>query len=586
MNKNNRKNKPLFCSNNSKPKKEHSLSDQNLNVFQCDFIENVETKLIRTLIAIVYEHELEIIQHIQTFYSENEIKKKFSFIIDESGFERFRRYQGEITQSNLRHLLKIREATFTSWLHARWSIKSLHNRTFVNIIGSVKNFPEKSPRIKFWNAIMDYAENCKQEFTTELLLIFNENSKKFFNYEKISKLLNFHNAFLVQNFHYDKSFETFNKYFNLLIAIFLLRAKEISLDSSQLKCFKQKCYKLVFNTLVNQGKIKNYRKSEFEILFYSLLYININRQKKDEKSYERFELVDLSAKLSDEGYRYIFSETFTNDYSIKRISLKLRDLLEEMCIFVTPEAVIEKIDQYLKNWDREYHEHWQLLYPIHVESLLLLTLGFNIKSFQFFKDAELELWQLKEENKSMFIYRIDIDRHHLDLDAEYYLPFDFSENKGYIPKLAPLFHSDHTIITNQIKSGRWDRVKYLTQLYKCRLVHIFELLLTHNKHKNIAKQLRNKTDKINNRIVYIWKGLSNEVILELNRRFQDRQNLSKDEFLMKYYKNFYTHKYKPHLKKTEADCPNFWFWYKNNYLRERESLFNKLNRFYNKRFFN
>ncbi len=130
---------------------------------------------------------------------------------------------------------------------------------------------------------------------------------------------------------------------------------------------------------------------------------------------------------------------------------KLKNLLEEICVIKTPEAVISKIDQYLATWDRDYHEYWQLLYPIHVKDLLLFTLGFNIENFQFFEDAQLDMWQLN--GKNFFIYRIDIDRHHLDLDSEYHLPLDFSKDKGYIPKIAPLSHSDNTKITNQIKSG-------------------------------------------------------------------------------------------------------------------------------------
>lgn len=267
--------------------------------------------------------------------------------------------------------------------------------------------------------------------------------------------------------------------------------------------------------MVNQGQIKPYRKKEFDILFYSLLNININRRMNDNKSFERLELVDLSSKNSDEGYRYIFSESFQRDYSIRHICFKLRDLLEEKCVFETPEVAVKNIDEYLKIWNRDYHEYWQLLYPIHVKCLLLFTLGFNIENFQFFEDAKLELWKLKEENKKIFIYRMDIDRHHLDLDAEYYLPLDFSEIRGYIPKLAPLVHSDHTKLINQIKSGRWDNVKYITQLYKSRLVHLFELILSFNKYESLGEELRDRMDVINNNIVYIWQGISDNTLIAI-----------------------------------------------------------------------
>ncbi len=42
-----------------------------------------------------------------------------------------------------------------------------------------------------------------------------------------------------------------------------------------------------------------------------------------------------------------------------------------------------------------------------VSDLLLFTLGFNVESFQFFEDAQLDMWQLN--GKNIFIYKIDID---------------------------------------------------------------------------------------------------------------------------------------------------------------------------------
>jgi len=568
------------CSKNPQIPKSPFFPDQNADEFQYDQSENNETKLIRTLIGIAYKYEIEIIPHLREFYSKTEIEKRFSFIIDEEGYEKFRCYMGGITHTNLQNLLHIREATFVSWISEGWIINSLHKKTLVSLISSVKNFPAGHIRDNFWSAIMEYARNYEYlEFTTELLLIFNENCKKSLNYSKISELFNFHNAYLVQNFHYGLAFETYNKYFNLLVAVFLLKKKELNISSNAFKTLKKKCYNLIFNIMVTKKMLKDYRKLEFDILFSSLRYINMNRKIKDDKKFERFELVDLSSKISDKGYRYIFSESFRDDYSIRRVSLKLRNLLEEMCVIKTPEVVIDKIDQYLATWDRDYHEYWQLLYPMHVKDLLLFTLGFNIESFQFFEDAQLDTWQLN--GKNIFIYRIDIDRHHLDLDAEYYLPLDFSKDQGFVPKLAPLSHSDHTKTTNQIKSRRWDKIEYKSNLYKSRLTHLFELILKSDKNISLEEVIKNRIDSINGQNIYIWKGIQTEEIFELKRRLANRKNLSKREFLEKYYKSFYKLKYKPHLKKYEMESSGFWFWYKNDYLKERQLLFNKLKNFYN-----
>ena len=52
-------------------------------------------------------------------------------------------------------------------------------------------------------------------------------------------------------------------------------------------------------------------------------------------------------------------------------------------------------------------------------------------------------------------------------------------------------------------------------------------------------------------ILNIWQGISKKSITELQKRLDDMQKLTKCEFLKKYYKYFYTHKYKSHLKKKD-----------------------------------
>jgi len=204
----NRKSDRKYCSNSQKIHQDQSLSNQYASKFQFNQPESIETKLIRTLINIAYKYEVEIIRHLREFYLNNEIEKKFTFIIDEEYYEKFRRNKGVISQTNLQNLLHIREATFVSWLRGGWIVNSLHNKTFVNLISSVKHFPDGHIRDEFWRTIMEYAKATEYlEFTTELLLIFNENSKKSLNYKKISELFNFHNAYLVQNFHYSLTFE-------------------------------------------------------------------------------------------------------------------------------------------------------------------------------------------------------------------------------------------------------------------------------------------------------------------------------------------------------------------------------------------
>jgi hypothetical protein len=80
----NRKSDRKYCSNSQKIHQDQSLSNQYASNFQFNQPESIETKLIRTLINIAYKHEVEIIRHLRELYLNNEIEKKFTFIIDKA----------------------------------------------------------------------------------------------------------------------------------------------------------------------------------------------------------------------------------------------------------------------------------------------------------------------------------------------------------------------------------------------------------------------------------------------------------------------------------------------------------------------
>ena len=175
---------------------------------------NNETKLLRTLLNIVYEYEIKIVEHLYSFYSEVELNRKFKFIIDNEGYERFRRYRGTVSQTNLQNLLHIREATFESWIRAGCALDSFAMATYVNLLTSIKHFPSAA-RSEFRDAVLEFAtkvnDNIDFCFISEILLIFNENTKDFFNLKKITNVLKFHSAFFSQNFGNDVNYETYNK---------------------------------------------------------------------------------------------------------------------------------------------------------------------------------------------------------------------------------------------------------------------------------------------------------------------------------------------------------------------------------------
>ncbi len=456
------------------------------------------------------------------------------------------------------------------------------------MVSSVKHFPDGNIRNKFWNAILTYSKEVKGnlEFVSELLLIFNENTKDFFNFSKISMILRFHKAFIFQNFRYEiPTYETHNKYFNLLVMIYLLELSDIKMRSlNDLNNLKRKSYSLIFNTMVFKDLIKSHRKEEFDILFTILFIINRIRKAQSNVIFERFELVDLSENVSNEGYRYLFSDNFRKNYSLKRQCLKLYSLMKQIHSFDVQgcNKVIEKIKNYLEKWrERDYHESWQYLYPLHIKDFILFTLGLNIKNLQFFEDARLELFSFKD--KKIYIYRIDIDRHHLDYDSEYYLPFDFSQKFGFMPKLAPLSHGDHTRITNLIKTGLWDNVVQITNLYRARLIHLFELIFrsySFRKDFSFDSEFRNKTARINGKEIYIWSGINSQTIKEWTSRWNNRKSMSEPEFLTTYYNIFYKNKFIKYLKEIEKENPAFWYWYTNFYIKERKNLLGNLSKFY------
>lgn len=560
------------------------LTDDVMVIFDNnDTEQNSETNLFRTLIEIAYENEIEIIKHLKSFYSKEELKGKFSLVMGDSGNERFHRFKGKISQNNLQDLLHVREVTFEKWVKAGWRIENLHTNTFVNIVSSVNHFPEGNIRGKFWNAVMEYVKTARKEleFTTELLLIFNENTKELFNYQEISVILGFYKSWLVQNFHYEREFETHNKYFNLLVGIFLITPTDIKFRNKEdLNILKIKCLDLVFQTMVNKDMINPQRKAEVEILLWGLIVINKFKMKQEGANYKKFELVDLSEKLSDYDYRYIFSDGFREDYSIRRQSLKLYDLLNEICEDVDiPECeeAKNKIKQYLSYWQRDYHDHWQDLYPIHIKDLLLLTLGLNVANFQFFEDATLDWWKVGD--KTIFIYRMDVDRHHLDFDSKNYLPFDFDEENGYIPKIIPLSHGEHSKLTNLYQSRSTGKLKDISNLYKARLIHIFELIhspISSFNIENLHSELKNRSITIKGKETYIWEGLEVDTIEELRDRLVYRSSLPEEQFLDAYYKVFYQNKYHRYLKLMKRVSPKFIYWYENHYLKEIDDLFERI----------
>lgn len=547
-------------------------------------ITNNETKLLRTLINIVYKYEIEIIDFLYSFYVEAELKGKFKFIIDDEGFERFRRYKGNITQTNLQNLFHIREATFEFWVRAGWIIDSIARVTYVNLLTSIKHFPNAA-RSKFWEAVLEYTTKKNDDldfwFISEMLLIFNENTKDFFNFRRITDVLKFHSAFFSQNFGNDVKYETYNKYFNLLVRTYLLNTSKLSITTENMKILKEKFYDLVITIITSKNMIKQNRTDEFEILFYSLLVFNKIKKLYEGDNFELFELADLSEHVSEMGYRYLFSDGFREDYSIKRQCVKLYDLIDDISKntdLVECEIAKKKIKVYLEYWQREYHEYWQDLYPIHIKDLLGMTFGLDVAALTFFSDAEIKSWQVG--NQTIFIFRIDIDRHHLDHDTKYYLPFDIEIGRGYIPKLAPLSHGAHSKLTNLYQSRQIEELDILNQLYEYRLIHLYELINC-DIDCPIVEEFEKKIVIIKGNVVKLWEDIDNSIIDEWKRRWLNFKILSEDDFLDLYYKVFYSNKYKPHLRKMRNVSPAFWYWYNNHYLNEMDNLLIKFRTLHN-----
>ncbi len=417
----------------------------------------------------------------------------------------------------MQNLLHIREPTFESWARAGYVIDSFARVTYVNLLTSIKHFPNAA-RSEFWDAVLKFAtdinENVDLWFISEIILIFNENMKDFFNLTSITNVLGFHSAYFSQNFSNCVKYETYVKYFNLLVRTYLLNTTDLDITTENVNLLKEKCYNLVLTTLISKNMIEPNRTDEFEILFYLLLVFNKIKKKFEGKNFEMFELVDLSELVSENNYRYLFSDGFREDHSIKRQCLKLYDLIDDISKnidLVECEIAKEKIKKYLEYWQREYHEYWQDLYPIHIKDLLLMTLGLNVADLTFFSDAEIKTWQVG--SLTIYIFQINIDRHHLDHDTKYYLPYYFEISRGCIPKLAPLSHGAHSKLTNLYQSRQVEKLYIHNQLYIYRLIHLFELINCDIDFA-IEEEFEKKSVIIKGIEVSLWKDIDNSTINE------------------------------------------------------------------------
>ncbi len=184
-------------------------------------------------------------------------------------------------------------------------------------------------------------------------------------------------------------------------------------------------------------------------------------------------------------------------------------------------------------------------------------------------------------------YSIDISRHHADEDKDYYLIFSglsFTPSEsGFRFKLYPLTNAEH----RSVHQSKYSTEK--TILINERLIHLYELIqkpYSLGVESQIESEFKTRTVTINGKQMKLWQSIDSgrmisDIVIqkwikrwEESKKWNNNKGMNIDEFLKKFYPDFYQHKYLSFMKDLELftrnspNCknPDFWEWYVTKYL--------------------
>ncbi len=559
--------------------------------------ENLDTKLIKSLINLIYECECEFVEF------EKSSTSKLNLNI--TGGISLRRFKKRIVASEISKILGISLDTAKRWSHELELSRNspikmdIHRTTFKKMCEHIEIFSIHS---KIYNSFLEVLSDYRKrkyatDFRDELVTIFNKYIKGGGGRSWLSKILGKSRAYIddleIRRGNSGKEGpEHYAKYFNLLTNIHLVKKGNLEFkERFKIRDLKAESHNCIFREMKKREMIKELCESRyskrmvnlsnkelFDIVVSSqLAFTKMERGKGGQNVDYIFKYTDLSRKISLTKSRDFFTGKFRNGFPLAKA--EGRRLINELRkgFFIAPKAchdVIYKIKTHISNprW-RTYEKHFNDLRGIQRKELLDLSLGLNIFDETFLKDACP--FVTKDGHIIDGTYVLYLTRHHLDEDQKYYLIFDYIDN-DFIFKIILLASKSHWKVHGNKKD--YNRKK---ELLNARMKHLYKLLqysyIPNKAYSKIFKsEFNNKTEIIDGQDVRIWSDFSEIIIDNWIERWQARKTLSDKEFYEIYYPNFYREHYEPLLrdmklfknKANNCERPEFWYWYFTHYLKK------------------
>ncbi len=558
--------------------------------------DNLDTKLIKSLINLIYECEIELVEFEKT--TTNKLN------LNITGGISLRRFKNRIVATDISKILGISLDTAKRW---SYQLELPRNKpldmnvrptTFKKICEHIEIF-SNHPEIynSFSGVLTDYHEKkYNKDFLNMLVSVFNKYIKGGGGKSWLSQILGKSRAYIF-DLEYRRGErgeggpEHYAKYFNLLTSIHLINKERFDFkDSVNISDLKAECRNLIFKEMKNRNMIKELCESKysrrivntdnrelFDIVIHSLLALTkIERGRSNKNSDFVYDYTDLSRLISKTNSRDFLTGKFRNGYILAKT--EGTRLIKEIRkgFFKAPGAchnAIYRIKTHINNphW-RVYEKHFIDLRGIQRKELLDLSLGLDVYDKDFIEDAHPFVTKDGQIIKGRYV--LYITRHHLDEDQKYYLIFDYNSS-DFTFKIILLASKSHWKIHAYKEEFNKNKV-----LLNARMKHLYRILNINNIPKNydhiIKSEFKKETILIDGQEIKIWNKFPEKLIEEWIKRWKARKILSDKEFYKNFYPNFYNYHYKPLLrdmdlfrqKNSNCNKPEFWYWYFRYYLKE------------------
>jgi len=569
-------------------------------IYNYDKNENLDNKLVKSLIKLIYEHEFELVE-----FEKSSTNKLNLNITDGTSL---RRFNNLIVASDISKILGISLDTAKRWsyqleLLRKKPLMIIRPTTFKKICEHIEIFSNHTEIYTSFSAVLtDYHEKkYNKDFLNMLVSIFNKYIKGGGGKSWFSQILGKSRAYIFDLEHRRGERgkggpEHYAKYFNLLTSIHLINEEKLDFkDGLNISDLKAECHNLIFKEIKNRNMIKELCESKysrrivntdnrelFDIVIHSLLALTkIERGRSNKNSDFVYDYTDLSRLISNTNSRDFLTGKFRNGYILAKTE-GIRLIKEIRKGFFNAPGVchnaIYRIKTHINNphW-REYEKHFIDLRGIQRKELLDLSLGLDIYDKDFIEDAHPFVTKDGQIIKGRYVFYIT--RHHLDEDQKHYLIFDYNST-DFMFKIILLASKSHWKVHANKEEFNKNKV-----LLNARMKHLYKILNFNNFPKRncahiIKSEFNNETIMINSQEIKIWDEFPEKIIEEWIRRWKARKILSDKEFYKRFYPNFYNYHYKPLLREMElfrqknSNCkkPEFWYWYFRQYLKKKKIL--------------